>query len=272
MGSEHPTVAVPRAASDPPAVGSDGSVALARFCVEVLALAGLPEGLASGSPHSRGAAGALVDLALAQDERRLAALLRPDPVETDVTWTVACYRIGDFLPAEVRDFPTAVSAVVNATSCTVTDHVAAELVASTREGVRWTALYRTGERLVFQLPSAANGSDSTGSDGRGLADALAHWQERLSTWRTGPDADPTLPADWAVPAAGRPAGTAGDGSDGADAEVLSKVLHHLVDLEARLAATTRLATDLAARLERVERVRDVGRGDGGGTDGTASAS
>ena len=276
MGSEHRTVAASRRGAAAKKEDRPGD-ALSRFRREVLALAGLTEGMASGSPHSRAAAEALVELATDHDEPHLASILRPDPLERDGTWTVACYRIGDFMPVEVRDFATAVSALVNVASCARAEHVAAELVASTRTGVRWTALYRTGERLVFQLPSAANGSDSTRQGGGGLDAALTHWQERLGRWRTGTDADvidldpvdldptgtettdldPTHAGD-GPPASGVVDPLDVDGRTDAgpstdDHETLGKVLRHLVDIEARIAANARVTAELVARLDAVER-------------------
>ena len=36
---------------------------------------------------------------------KLRSLLTPDPVNDNVTWTVACYQVGDLTPSAVRDFP-----------------------------------------------------------------------------------------------------------------------------------------------------------------------
>src|SRR5436853_7653043 len=60
---------------------------------------------------ARDAAEALVALALAEREDALRAVLTPDPVDVHVTWSVACYRIGDLAPSGLRDFSDPVSAV-----------------------------------------------------------------------------------------------------------------------------------------------------------------
>src|SRR3954454_20048840 len=99
------------------------------------------------------AANHLVGLALADAGDDLRRLLTPDPAEVNVIWTVACYQIGDLTPSAIRDFPDPIDAVATMAACPDEAHVAAELVASTAGGLRWTAMLRTNDLLSFQLPS-----------------------------------------------------------------------------------------------------------------------
>src|SRR4029078_10589509 len=99
------------------------------------------------------AGAALVGLALAEADDELRDLLTPDPNDHNVVWTVACYQIGDLTPSALRDFPDPVEAVAVVAACPDETHVAAELVASTAGGLRWTAVLRTNDHLSVQLPT-----------------------------------------------------------------------------------------------------------------------
>lgn len=128
---------------------------------------------------AREAAQALRDLADARNDAALRQYLRPDPEQADVTWTVACYQIGDLTPCTLKDFASPVAAMRNLADCGQASHLAAELVASTPSGTRWTAVLRTADQLSFQLPndqSAATGADS------GSAVAASHWRQQLARW------------------------------------------------------------------------------------------
>jgi hypothetical protein len=128
------------------------------------------------------AASLLVGLALADASDDLRRLLTPDPAATEVIWTVACYQIGDLTPSAIRDFPDPVDAVATVAACTEEAHVAAELVASTAQGLRWTAVLRTNDLLSFQLPSADTASDASRERPGDLSAALKRWRERLVDW------------------------------------------------------------------------------------------
>jgi hypothetical protein len=130
--------------------------------------------------HSTEAAAALVAGATAGDPR-LAQILRPDPDDAGpMTWTVACYQIGDLSPTTLRDFSHANEAVQAVARCRDGAHVAAELLASSASGLRWTAMIRTGELLHFQLPrTSTNGGAGAG----GILDAAQdRWADALARW------------------------------------------------------------------------------------------
>lgn len=164
-----------------------------------LAAAGSPEhsawGLDSpGGPfapvHEMAAARALVELAESGEEDVLRALLRPDPTCATTSWTVACYRVGDLVPCALRDFTAATEAVRTLLDCGEHEHLAAELVASTPEGLCWAALVRTGDQLRFQLFGTRSilerpGRHGLADDERAAADAAqARWAALLASWYT----------------------------------------------------------------------------------------
>jgi hypothetical protein len=147
------------------------------------------------------AAAALVAAAEAGDPG-LGQILRPDPDDTGpVTWTVACYQIGDLSPTTLTDFADANEAVRSVAHCPEIAHVAAELLASTASGLRWTVLVRTGDLLSFQLFTAGGG----GHDLSGALQEAAErrWVAQLPRWAAEALASPPAP-DWtrrqAVPA------------------------------------------------------------------------
>ena len=128
------------------------------------------------------AGAALVGLALAEADDELRDLLTPDPADHNVVWTVACYQIGDLTPSALRDFPDPVEAVATVAACPDDTHVAAELVASTAGGLRWTAVLRTNDHLAVQLPTPDTASDGSREHPGDLAAALRRWRERLTDW------------------------------------------------------------------------------------------
>jgi hypothetical protein len=67
-------------------------------------------------------------------------------------------------------------------ACPDEAHVAAELVASTAHGLRWTAMLRTNDLLSFQLPSSDTASDASRERPSDLAAAMKRWRERLVDW------------------------------------------------------------------------------------------
>ncbi|MGH9137448.1 MAG: hypothetical protein ACRD0G_10435, partial [Acidimicrobiales bacterium] len=130
----------------------------------------------------REAVEALVSLATAGCDAELRSLLTPDPVNQNVTWTVACYQVGDLAPSAVRDFSDPADAIATLVACPDATHVAAELVASTQLGLRWTAMARTNTQREFRLPDADSASDASHSHGTELADALRRWRRQLADW------------------------------------------------------------------------------------------
>jgi hypothetical protein len=142
----------------------------------VALLADAPE-TETARQHGAEAAAALVAGAIAGDAG-LAQILRPDPDDPGpVTWTVACYQIGDLSPSTLRDFTEVHEAVQAVAHCPEPAHVAAELLASSASGVRWAALVRTGELLRFQLPSA--GADGDPGTGR-VTEVAPRWTGELT--------------------------------------------------------------------------------------------
>lgn len=151
----------------------------------------------------RNAAAAAISLATAGDAAELRSLLTPDPVNSNVTWTVACYQIGDLTPSAVRDFADAAEAVRTVAHCDDAGHVAAELVSSTSQGLRWVALVRTNTTAQLRLPDNDATSDSTGQHATELGDAQRRWRRRIAAWAEG--VDPEEGIDLTAFAAGAPA-------------------------------------------------------------------
>jgi hypothetical protein len=150
-----------------------------------LAAVRLTEAPTESDEHRAAAADAgvaLVGLALAEAEDELRGLLTPDPSDHNVVWTVACYQIGDLTPSALRDFPDPVEAVATVAACPDESHVAAELVASTAGGLRWTAVLRTNDHLAVQLPTPDTASDGSREHPGDLAAALRRWRQRLAAW------------------------------------------------------------------------------------------
>jgi hypothetical protein len=221
-----------------------------RFRQAAVRLSGVPASELSGAEEAADAASALMDMVALGDEAGLCQVLRPDPQRSDGTWTVACYQIGDLTPSELRDFASAVEACRALASCEKASHVAAELVVSTAAGIRWTAAYRTGSRLTFQLPGTSSASSASSADDEGLAEAVDHWREQLERWAANP-----FVGLWAAEDVDA-VGPAFGGGAGVTAEVraaLSPVLDRLEDLARRLDTTCSDTRQLAVRLERIER-------------------
>ncbi len=84
---------------------------VADFRRAAVALAEVPSGEASGSPYAEDAAEALLHLARRGDQDSLSLMLRPDPLRDRVTWSVACFGIGDLGPSDLHDFASASSSL-----------------------------------------------------------------------------------------------------------------------------------------------------------------
>jgi len=225
---------------------------LVRFREAAVRLSAVPDAEVHGPVEGLEAASALLEMAAGGDEAALRHVLRPDPRHRDVTWSVACYRIGDLTPSELRDFSGAVGACDAVARCREPSHVAAELVVSTAGGIRWTAAYRTGAQVTFQLPGEATASSASSADADGLAEAVEHWRRQLVQWAEDPHAPIEVDSDVetpAVPSAGRPADLTAE----VDEATLTTVLERLDDLGRRLAHGRADAHLVAERLERIER-------------------
>jgi len=135
----------------------------------------------------------LVGLALGGGAGELAELLIADPAVSINTWTVACYEIGGLTPVSVREFDDAGEAVVTVSMCSDEAHVAAELVASNDDGLRWTAMWRTDDHVSFQLPTLDTAEADERLDehavGHDPLGALNRWRIRLAEW-SGREASP----------------------------------------------------------------------------------
>jgi hypothetical protein len=136
------------------------------------------------------AGSAIGDLAAEGRADDLRSVLTPEPSNANVTWTVSCYQVGDLAPSGMHDFADPVVALDCLVACPDASHIAGELIASTRNGLCWTALTRTNEQLRFQLPGPSTLHDT--GDGHAGAAALRAWDEQLSRWLGG---DAELGAD-----------------------------------------------------------------------------
>ena len=172
-----------------------------------------------------------------------------------MTWTVACYQIGDLVPCALRDVGDPVQAVRALAACPEASHVAAELLASTATGLRWAALVRTGEQVVYQAPTPESASCAATTSPDTLRGALDAWSDRLAGWAqltaTGRPEGGLLgevPAGGAGPGPGEPADGAADGTE----ELLLEILSALGAIDARLRAGEDLLERVEARLSRLE--------------------
>jgi hypothetical protein len=159
----------------------------AAFFEAALGLANGPGEEATRRPLAEAAGRALVRLAELGASRALLEVLTPDPAEQALTYTVACYQIGDVVPCELRDFAHPAHAVRALARCEHSSHVAAELLASTSAGLRRSVLARTGELVCFRPPEA---SWICGPDPERAAAALARWSARLQRWSTRANSGP----------------------------------------------------------------------------------
>lgn len=235
LASSHRVVDEPRLDSAPAAAFRQCAVRLARE----------PPQTDEATEAARDAAKALLALAAGKDEAALRQFLRPDPHEMEATWTVACYQIGDLTPCALLDFASPVAAVANLAHCGEASHVAAELVASTPAGARWTALTRTGRSVRFQLPDRRSASDTTGEVLGERSLAAEHWRAQLTQWAASPSPSPQpVPPAVVMPA---PGGTS-------DLErALELVLTTLKALEGQSRAAEQPPTEVLRRLDALDR-------------------
>jgi hypothetical protein len=162
------------------------STAGPRFRTTAAELDGVELDAEARRPAAADAARLLVGLALGGASDELGELLVPDPAVSENRWTVACYEIGGLTPVAIREFDDPIEALVTVAACPDEEHVAAELVASNEQGLRWTAVWRTADHVSFQLPSTetAETAEETeeGECSGDLLDALGRWKVRLAEW------------------------------------------------------------------------------------------
>ncbi|MGH8979525.1 MAG: hypothetical protein ACRDWE_00685, partial [Acidimicrobiales bacterium] len=143
-----------------------------------------------GTARELEAGRALIDVAQSADAAALRQVLRADPACETTSWTVACYRVGDLVPHALRDFTDPAAAVSTLVDCGEDDHLAAELVSSTPDGLCWVALVRTGDQVRFQLFGIHSVLERPGRHGltdgeqRAVEDAQARWGAVLASWYT----------------------------------------------------------------------------------------
>jgi len=195
------------------------------------------------------AARSLIGLALGGEANELAELLIPDPAVPTNTWTVVCYEMGGLTPVAVREFDDAVEAVLTVAGCSDETHVAAELIASNDEGVRWTAVWRTDEHVSFQLPTIDTAEvdedlDDRESESR-LVGALNRWQMQLAEWSSGEGTPAPMPAIAASRSLRQPA-------------ALPPTAARFQALEQRLSGIESTLVDLSAELHRFAADADGG--------------
>jgi hypothetical protein len=237
------TPAAVRAAEPPPARRflasyTDGREATLRFRRAAVAMALSPETGEERRIHAEECASALVDLASGCHEDLLASLLKADPGDGESTWTVACYQIGDLSPTTLKDFAEAVPAVAHLYGCESASHVAAELIVTNPEGVRWTVVVRSGDTVAYQPLGSSTGTAPTPA---ALLRARHAWEDQLLGWASEPSLglEPPAPA----PPTGTPSPPAGGEPEPAGAErgvavgmVLGQVLEAVREISRRLPA------------------------------------
>lgn len=233
--SERPVIEAPRPVRP---FGGDAREAAILFRQTVVALSRMDDD-ADTRPEARQCAMALLQLAGSGEEDLLAAHLRPHPGKSECTWTVACYQIGDLSPTSLRDFPEAVTAVAHLADCENRSHVAAELIAASGDGVRWTALVRSGAEVRFQPFDKTTATADTPTLVRGARRA---WENRLQRWGRDPA------ADLAIAAVGPAVPTESRAPDPAIGLILTAVTR----IEARLSVDDGLAARIA-ELEAAQR-------------------
>jgi hypothetical protein len=172
-----------------------GRYALRRALVDLADARSEPATVEARSLAAGQAALALADVG---DAVGLASILRPDPAVEPAAWTVACYEIGHLAPTALRDLSDPSEAVKLLVACPEVSHLAAELVVSTTDGLRWTALVRAGSVLRLRLPSESNASGESHLAGQSASGAEERWQAQLKAWST--ESDPATEATWSPPA------------------------------------------------------------------------
>lgn len=249
-GGAAPAPGEPGAARAAPSVAPGQPPHATSFVEAAVALArtGTEDGETRQLCQKAGAA--LVRLGELGASEALAEALRPDPDGAHALFTVACYQIGDLVPCSLRDYRDPAEAVQALAGCPEPSHVAAELLASSASGLRWSALARMGEEVTYQPLTAETASCAATASPDPLHHALAGWGERLAQWaalaRREEAAAALLGEGWTCEEASGPGG-AGDAE-----ALLLRILEAVASLEARLRATDGALGEIQARLSAIE--------------------
>lgn len=203
----------------------------------------------------------LVVRAESDDVAALTALLRGNPRREATVWRALQFRLGDVSPSSDAPHDNPCSAVLAVARAADGSHVASELVAVDADGSAWTALVRTDDELVVQVPSPrtlvgpVSAPDAVGP-------LLLAWRAALGGMRVeGAKPDEDQPAATAAVGADEPAVTepargdeeaaaptdvGGPGAAGADRTQADAVARALQDVRDELQAIR----DQLARLEK----------------------
>ena len=234
-GADHLTAGPPAGAASA-MTAREAAIRFRRVAVAMALNGGSNEG---SRADARDCATSLLALAGGGHEELLASTLRADPAAPEATWTVACYQIGDLSPSSLRDYAEAAPAVLALSRCETASHVAAELIVTNGDGVRWTAMIRSGSDVTYQPLAAATASAVTPA---GLRAVRHRWEDRLLMWASDPaeglDAPPAPPA----PGDASPGG-AGGAEQAAMGVVLGQVLEAVRHIEQRIPEPARPAAD-----------------------------
>lgn len=220
-------------------VGGDAREAAVLFRRSAVAAARKEPSDPEARADLRQSAMALLQLATLDEEELLASHLRPDPAKGASTWTVACYQIGDLSPTSLRDFPESAAAVLHLADCETRAHVAAELIAATGDGVRWTALVRSGAEIRFQPFGAATVTADTPEL---VLAAGGNWDHEILRWETDPAIDLVVAGQ--APAAPAPAPSQRS-ERGEVGVAVGQILEAVRRIEGRMAADDALARRIA---------------------------
>jgi hypothetical protein len=222
----------------------------------------------AATPQARARAAAeladrLVRRAESDDVAALSALLRGNPRREATVWRALQFRLGDVSPSSDAPHDNPCTAVLAVARAADGSHVASELVAVDADGSAWTALVRTDDELVVQVPSPrtlvgpVSAPDAVGP-------LLLAWREALGGLRVeaakaqGPDDPAVIEPAVAVTEPGAPdedAAPAGDveasaaGAERAQTNAFDRLDAPGAPLD-RLRAG--LQADLAARLTALE--------------------
>jgi hypothetical protein len=112
----------------------------------------------AATPEARARAAAeladrLVLRAESDDVAALSALLRGNPRREATVWRALQFRLGDVSPSSNAPHDNPCTAVLAVARAADGSHVASELIAVDADGSAWTALVRTDDELVVQVPS-----------------------------------------------------------------------------------------------------------------------
>lgn len=167
--------------------GGDVVTAPVDLLVELgrIALAETPDArtrIASGLAHR------LIDLADGDDES-LAGLLRAHPKREATVWRVLQFRLGDVSPSTTVAHDDPAAAVLALVRPGDGGLVAGELVAVDADGSAWTAIARTDDELVVQLPSPRTLSGPAAAPDA-VGPLLLAWREALGARPAAPAAPP----------------------------------------------------------------------------------